>query len=209
MYYELLKLVNTESQNQLKALDENINVLADKSKNDWNKLVKWDIPDEYIIVRQDVIPNGIASQYTYNQLSQTSGANFNSPKFYDYNQYLSQLILLAQIVDEDFQKSVQDIFKIDKITNEATLSCDDHFGGNENKMEEKDAETGDGEIKYVRGPVKLIERARAKAQTDYVNEDYPASACVLDLNRCCLIFNDISTLFLSRESFRSDSENLL
>ena len=63
-----------------------------------------------IKVRQDVVPNGIVSQYTYNQLSQTSGATFNSPKFYDHHQYLSQSILLAQIVDEDFQRSVQDMF---------------------------------------------------------------------------------------------------
>ena len=52
-----------------------------------------------------------------------------------------------------------------------------------------------------RGPVKLIERARAKAQNDYANEQYPASACVLDLNRCCLIFNDISTLLRAIKLF--------
>ena len=28
-----------------------------------------------------------------------------------------------------------------------------------------------------------MERAKAKAQNDYAHEDYPASACVLDLNR--------------------------
>ena len=38
-------------------------------------------------VRQDIVSNGIVSQYTYLQLSESSGATFNSPKFYDYNQY--------------------------------------------------------------------------------------------------------------------------
>merc|ERR1712228_691175 len=38
------------------------------------------------------------------------------------------------------------------------------------------------------------ERARAKAQNDYAMEPYPASACVIDFNRCALIFDDISSL---------------
>ena len=52
-----------------------------------------------------------------------------------------------------------------------------------------------------RGPVKLIDRARAKAQNDYAEEQYPASACVLDLNRCSLLFNDISTLLAAIKLF--------
>ena len=47
----------------------------------------------------------------------------------------------------------------------------------------------------------MIERARAKAQNDYANENYPASACILDFNRCCLIFNDISTLLAAIKLF--------
>ena len=82
LYYELLKLVDKESQHQLSKLEKNINILADEHKQDWNKLIVWDIPDQYIKVRQDMIPNGIVSQYTYNQLSESSGATFNSPKFY-------------------------------------------------------------------------------------------------------------------------------
>ena len=82
LYFELLKLVDVESQSQLDKLEKNINTLAEEHKNDWDKLVKWDIPDQYEKVRQDVIPNGIVSQYTYGQLSESSGATFNSPKFY-------------------------------------------------------------------------------------------------------------------------------
>ena len=98
LYFELLKLVNTESEHQSNELEKDLNALADESRDDWNKLIEYNLPDQYPKVRQDVIPNGIVSQYTYNQLSESSGATFNSPKFYDYNQYLSQLVLLAQIV---------------------------------------------------------------------------------------------------------------
>ena len=82
LYYELLKLVDKESQNQLNELKQNINILADEYKEDWNKLIVWDIPDQYTTVRQDMVPNGIVSQYTYTQLSESSGSAFNSPKFY-------------------------------------------------------------------------------------------------------------------------------
>ena len=82
LYFEILKLVDIEAQNQLSGLEKSINSLGDEYKEDWNKLIKWDIPDQYTKVRQDVIPNGIVSQYTYNQLSESSGATFNSPKFY-------------------------------------------------------------------------------------------------------------------------------
>ena len=53
---------------------------------------------------------------------------------------------------------------------------------------------GDGKIKYLRCPVKSIERAEAKAQNDYADEYYPGSAYALDFNRCCVSFNDIATL---------------
>merc|ERR1712228_1125064 len=49
-------------------------------------------------------------------------------------------------------------------------------------------------MESMRGPVKLMDRARAKAQNDYAKEPYPASACVIDFNRCALIFDDISSL---------------
>ena len=97
LYYELLKLVNVEAMNQINNLDENLMKMAEKQKDDWLALTKWDIPNEYETARQDMIVNGIASRYTFDQLSTSSGTTFNSPQFYDYNQYLSQLVLLAQI----------------------------------------------------------------------------------------------------------------
>merc|ERR1712228_1152981 len=43
--------------------------------------------------------------------------------------------------------------------------------------------------------------ARAKAQNDYAQEPYPASACVIDFNRCALIFDDISSLLCGLKLF--------
>ena len=65
----------------------------------------------------------------------------------DHHQYLSQLVLLAQIVDDEFQQSVQNIFSIDKISNEGSISFEDYLTGEEAK--ETDS-SGDGKIKYLR-----------------------------------------------------------
>merc|ERR1712228_1149983 len=45
------------------------------------------------------------------------------------------------------------------------------------------------------------DRARSKAQNDYAQEPYPASACVIDFNRCALIFDDISSLLCGLKLF--------
>jgi len=196
LFYELLKMVNVEAMNQINELEANIDGMASKQKNDWNALIKWNIPNEYESARQDLIVNGIASRFTFDQLSASSGTTFNSPQFYDYNQYLSQLVLLAQIVDEEFQLSVQDIFGIDKVTNKGMVSAK-AFGQNDDEKEV----LGNGIVEYMRGPIKLMERARAKAQNDYAKEPYPASACVIDFNRCALIFDDISSLLRGLKLF--------
>merc|ERR1712228_645616 len=99
------------------------------------------------------------------------------------------LVLLAQIVDEEFQTSVQAIYGIDKVSNKGQVSSFD------------DEKAEDGIVEYIRGPIKLMERARSKAQKDYAMEPYPASACVIDFNRCALIFDDISSLLRGLQLF--------
>eukprot|EP00484_Ammonia_sp_Unknown_P014897 CAMPEP_0197075890 /NCGR_PEP_ID=MMETSP1384-20130603/211839_1 /TAXON_ID=29189 /ORGANISM="Ammonia sp." /LENGTH=518 /DNA_ID=CAMNT_0042514739 /DNA_START=1 /DNA_END=1557 /DNA_ORIENTATION=+ len=197
LYYELLKLVQAQSDDELKALEKNLDVLKRQNVNDWHQLIEWDIPDQYEVVRQDLMPNGIKAKYSDKQLYEqgSSSATFHANRFYDYNEYLPQLVLLAHIVDDEFQKSVQNIFSIDKKTNTANLNARDPDD------DEKKAPGVDGVVTYSRGPVKLIERAQAKSENDYVNEAFPTSACVLDFNRCTLVFNDISTMLKALKLF--------
>ena len=99
-----------EQNNELK---EGIDKLASNDQAAWIELTNWDIPGAFLKPRQDNIPNGIEPRYTKLELAQnTGGSNFIPTKFYDLNQYLSNLILLAHTVDDDFQKSVQQIFSI-------------------------------------------------------------------------------------------------
>eukprot|EP01083_Nonionella_stella_P222736 794511_1 len=46
-----------------------------------------------------------------------------------------------------------------------------------------------------------MERSRAKTENDYAQEIYPTSACVLDFNRCALVFDDIGTLLMGLNRF--------
>ena len=93
-------------------------------------------------------------------------------------------MLYIDIVDDEFQESVRGIFEIDNVTSEGIVPLDINTEGYETKTgDDKERGKGDGKIKYLRGPMKLMERARAKAQDKYADEDYPASACILDINR--------------------------
>ena len=106
------------------------------------------------------------------------------------------MVLLAQIVDDEFQSSVQEIFDIDRGTNAGHIAVGN---GNEEKGDDEEA----NKITYIRGPVKMVERARSKAANDYADREYPSTACVVDLNRCCLIFDDIKTLLAAIKLFEN------
>eukprot|EP01083_Nonionella_stella_P184764 671948_1 len=180
--------------------------LPHQHKKEWVKMGNGSQTDgNQRLVRQDLVPNGITCEYTENDLNHNAtNAKFEGTKFYDLNQYLSKLSLLAQIVDDPFQKSVQQIFNIDKETNIGHIK----------KRNSDQKEDDEAFVVYKRGPVKLLSRARSKAETDYFNEPYPKSAAVLDLNRCSLIFKDIASLLIGLDVFmesvsRHESDSIL
>eukprot|EP01083_Nonionella_stella_P097695 274602_1 len=186
------------------------NHLPHRHNKEWLKIGNGSQMDpNQRLVRQDLIPNGITAEYTENELNHNAtNAKFIGTKFYDLNQYLSKLSLLAQIVDEPFQKSVQNIFNIDNETNIGQIK---KRNGDEKDNSDKESEAF---VVYKRGPVKLLSRARSKAETDYFNEPYPKSAAVLDLNRCSLIFKDIASLLIGLDVFiasvsRHESDSIL
>ena len=79
--------------------------------------------------------------------------------FYDSRVYLSNLMLVANAVNDKFHDTLKnDILKKD-------FSVD-----------------------YQRGPLKRIERCQAKAETDYALKPYPNSAQLLDIVRCMLVY---------------------
>eukprot|EP01084_Bolivina_argentea_P087015 157222_1 len=97
--------------------------------------------------------------------------------------------------DDGFQRSIQKIFNVDPSTRIGKIQM--------NEEKEPNRNPGDGMVVYNRGPVKKISRARSKATSDYGNEPFPTSACVLDLNRCSLTFNDIGSMLKAIKMFEN------
>jgi len=180
LFYELLKMVEQKAEDQVnEILIPSMNKLQEESMESWQQLIEWDMETALENdCRQDMVNGGVIPEYSKEELGKraTASASFNVVRHYDYNEYLSKLVLHAHMVDDEYQKSIQQIFDINPETGMYV-----------------DPETGDT-IRYLRGPVKLLERCKAKAETDYRNEAFPTSANVLDINRCSLIFNKIDPM---------------
>eukprot|EP01083_Nonionella_stella_P237258 832475_1 len=197
LFYELLKFADNQSSKELAILKRDFDKIADENQANWQQLINLSVDTKEEKVRQDAVPNGITSKFTKQDMIVASSATFDSIKFYDYNEYLSELILTAEMNDDGFQRSIQKIFNIDQRTHVGRIET------NENDEKQSHHNRDDGMVVYSRGPVKKISRARSKATSDYGNEPFPTSACVLDLNRCSLTFNDIGSMLKAIKMFEN------
>eukprot|EP01083_Nonionella_stella_P104191 298291_1 len=195
LFYKLLDIVDFESKNNLAKLQQDLNELANENPDEWKQLTQWDLSKSANVPRQDCVVRGIESRYTYTQLLLYVGAKFDAFKWNEVTQYLGELILLAQMVDDAFQSSVKTLFNVNGITGFGTVDSTDDAKAN------ADEHTLVGKVKYIRGPVKLIERCISKTEDKYSDRTYPTSACLLDLNRCGLIFYDMQTLLDALNTF--------
>eukprot|EP00485_Elphidium_margaritaceum_P019481 CAMPEP_0202727068 /NCGR_PEP_ID=MMETSP1385-20130828/184932_1 /ASSEMBLY_ACC=CAM_ASM_000861 /TAXON_ID=933848 /ORGANISM="Elphidium margaritaceum" /LENGTH=1095 /DNA_ID=CAMNT_0049393303 /DNA_START=63 /DNA_END=3350 /DNA_ORIENTATION=- len=180
LFYELLKMVEKKAEAQIQdMLIPMMNKVEEEAKDAWQQLISWDIETTLENnCRQDMVKQGVTPDYSKAELSKraTTSATFNVVRHYDYNEYLSKLVSHAHMVDDSFHKSVQQIFDIDP---ESGMYVDPDTKG---------------VIRYMRGPVKLLSRCKAKAETDYRHEAFPTSSNVLDINRCSLIFDRIDVM---------------
>ncbi|ETO23371.1 hypothetical protein RFI_13811, partial [Reticulomyxa filosa] len=117
--------------------------------------------------RQDTIPGGIQSTFSYKELSKLTAISqsldneFSAEFLYDYRTYLSQAILTAHFLNQTFQNDVSNAFH-SAFTN---VSCQ-------------------------AGPVKTMERCAIKG-FDYRNREFPTSAHILDLVRASVTFQNV------------------
>eukprot|EP01083_Nonionella_stella_P145583 456494_1 len=187
LYYKLLGLIKNESQKQLNLLVDNMKTEVRKDEIAWNKLTQYTVPTKalsgggLISIRQDLVPNGVISEYAEEGLHrEATNESFDGAAFYDMHSYLPRLSLLSEIVDHDFQKSIRTVYNVDSSSNIGRISAAD----DDEKID----------VLYRRGPVKLLNRAMRKTENDYYTEAYPTSAALLDFNRCSLVFDDIASL---------------
>eukprot|EP01084_Bolivina_argentea_P203082 346890_1 len=172
-YFQVYDMVSTESTYQVqKMVKETLEEEQKRNENNWyfiknypNYELKYNNPN--IRLRQDVFENGIKSEHCRSSLAHkisTINVSFNPIKFYDLSIYLSRLMLLCGFINDQFQNDVQLIFKQQK------------------------------GVKYKQGPLKTIERCKLKTETDHHNETFPTSSCLLDIIRCSVTFDCISTM---------------
>ena len=167
-------------------------LLADENKNDWNNLIEWKLSKEIKFdSRQDRVPDGLRAEYTVSELTQfeiLSNSEFNAFKHYDYNQYLSRLLLLAHSVDTDFQTAIKKLFKIDSVTNIGNI------GHLKTAKDEEVKEQQNDKLEYIRSSVPSLLSAQKTVDCLYSNAAYPVTANLCDLNKCSLVFDDIGSL---------------
>eukprot|EP01084_Bolivina_argentea_P022874 42541_1 len=178
LYEELLFMIKQQSNIITNELRIDIKKMSDKSQTEWNALCNLQTNEYVLKCRQDKVQNGVGAKYSFDELLSLSSGfkSFNAISHYDRNEYLSDLVLLAHIVDDQFQNDIKNTF-----SNFSTI----------NKLY----------YKYQRGPVKLLSRCKSKAEGDYRLEPFPTSACLLDLNRCTILFDDISNLLQGLQLF--------
>eukprot|EP01083_Nonionella_stella_P125586 379838_1 len=173
LFYELLKRVRDESKTQSDLLlKTEIDLIKADKPNDWAQLIAYDVDTKYSKnARQDVC-GCLTPTYKEDDLSEDKyppSTHFSAKKHYDTNMYLNELMFRANIINDSFQNEMKQITK------------------------QINQETGD-DVTFRMGPVKTLTRSQVKVNNDYINEAYPTSAKILDINRCALQFESIQSM---------------
>eukprot|EP01083_Nonionella_stella_P040726 110418_1 len=186
MFYELLWRVRKESKRQSdRLLKDRINTIKSEKPSEWNQLTQYNVNTAHSRNARQDLCGCLIPKYTETDLSEElypPSTHFNAKKHYDKNIYLNELLFNANILDDVFQKHMK------LITKEIALECDMN-------------------AKYRAGPVKTLTRSQTKVDNDYIKEDYPTAAKILDINRCALQFQEIHDMMRFIASFTNKIAN--
>ena len=123
--------------------------------NIYNKLKNYLIKcDTNIIARQDCsyFRKAVQVRYYYNELKEyPKSMNFNALQYYNTKQYLTELLFIANIIDNEYQNDTKFmVYDINKQLNTKLI--------------------------FRKGPVKNIKRSIEKVETEYNSSDisYPS-----------------------------------
>ena len=156
-------------------------IIEQKQSHSFEEMINY---QEYIVndrttsingLRQDnkdlmTFPNG-SNERQLNQLTK-----HGLKDFYDLQVYLPSLMIVANSLNEPFQKTMKNM-----IVN--------------------NSEMGNGCL-FKAAPIKQLSRAQAKAESDYAACPFPTSSHVLDLIRCSLVYDDCDSLMSGIKTFR-------
>ena len=193
LYHCIDGIVDNGLFKQQKYIWDNIKQEEKDNVQEWNKIVnfangKGDDDDEHKIpqnvqLRQDAIPNGIKSSVSnvdgfLIQSKMGENTDFDVFSSYDSDIYLTQLLVQGHKMNNRFQTEMKQLFH--QISNKC---------------------------KYQSAPVKLRSRILVKAQTDYANLTWPRSACVVDLLRGSITFDNVTDMYNTLNQFIQIIEN--
>ena len=183
----MFEWVDTETKRQSAILSEPMRKIEETDEKQWERLITYDIPSKYPVVRQDAIERGLRAEHSIDELIQrvSLSASFNPIAHHNLQQYLSKLVMVAHECDDGFQRDIQSMFEVDPDT-----------------MENRTLK-----VLYQRGPVKRLERCYAKCQSDYRDEQFPTAAHVLDIIRCSLTFDDVESMLKGMDLFKKRIES--
>ncbi len=111
---------------------------------------------------ENIIKWPLPMTYSKNELEA-----FNLTNFYDVNVYLGQLSISAFQINREFHATMQEILGIDV----------------------KTGKNKEDTMLYRAGPIKGMERCRAKAENDYSHRHFPTTASIADFVRCSIVFS--------------------
>ena len=111
---------------------------------------------------------GINSLYKLSEMPYDNVNGFSGKNEYDFEGYLTQLLIASHNIDAIFQKECKEYFN-DYFNDKLNIACH-----------------------YSSAPVKTRERSILKAKLDYNNKEWPRTSNIIDVVRCSVSFNDIN-----------------
>merc|ERR1719242_3031223 len=186
LFWELLKRVREESKKQSNLLlKDEINAIKSEHADDWQQLLKYRVVSEHSKnARQDALECIVPkfSEHDLNEERYPPSTHFSAKKHYDTNIYLNELMFRANILNDEFQSDMK-------------------------RMAKQIGEDIDERVSFRMGPVKTLARSQAKVENDYIAEDWPTSAKILDINRCALQFETVGALLKFLKVFEEKVKN--
>ena len=164
LYNNLYSMVSEKLVQEKLKLKETVDKLSDDPW--WKKMISF---KQYRDERGSVNLRQDSSEYlTFPNKLGISVRKLETLKmkdFYDSKIYLPNLMIVAKSLDSKFHNVMKNV------------------------IFQKDFN-----VEYVRGPLKTIERAQAKAESDYSARAFPNSACLVDIVRCQCVYENPSDL---------------
>ena len=180
---ELIEL-QTKFKSQFKQLKNNI---KEYNLGKDNEISQNELKNRYfatIETQQDFMSElGILPFYKSREMPYDNISGFNGKNEYDFNGYLTQLLIASHQIIPIFQKECKKYF-VDYFRNKLNIDCE-----------------------YSSAPVKTRARSILKAKLDYKNKEWPLTSNIIDVVRCSVSFNDIKHFLDAFNRFRAQFDH--